>query len=83
MDTLGGKEKVPVPDRADIISWLVNSWESISSESIVKTFASIGYGVQQTDSGLNQDDQQGQSVPGEEGEDEEIDLSDLVLHVRL
>ncbi|KAE9023052.1 hypothetical protein PR001_g11555 [Phytophthora rubi] len=45
MDGLASGEKVPVPEREDIVKWLVNAWKSISQNTIIKTFKSIGYGV--------------------------------------
>lgn len=45
MDGLQGGVREPVPEREDIIRWLVASWDAISSATIAKTFASIGYAV--------------------------------------
>lgn len=88
MDALSGDAKVPAPDRTDIIEWLVTAWSSIPCDSIVRTFASIGYGVKSNNQQADFSPEVApvaQAAPAaqDEDEDHEIDLIDLVLTVRL
>jgi hypothetical protein len=70
---------VPAPAREDIIRWLVSSWENIESATIVKIFASIGYGVPESTASVEQQ----ASAEVSEEPDHDVDLTDLVLHITL
>ncbi|POM58833.1 Pogo transposable element with KRAB domain-like [Phytophthora palmivora] len=39
------KAAVPVPDRDDIVPWMVKAWAQTSESIIRETFHAIGYGV--------------------------------------
>jgi hypothetical protein len=71
MDGLGSGDKIPVPEREDIIEWLVTSWQQVSSESIMKTFASIGYGV-------HPDSQSDEIIDNEPRDGEENNGNDVI-----
>lgn len=58
------KDKFPTPERDDIYEWVVWSFEKVSSKSIRKTYAHIGYIEKDTFSDLDEEE----SEEEEEGE---------------
>ena len=63
---------VPVPDRLNIVAWLVDAWNTVTKDTIQATFRKIGFGM---NSQLNDVENQNNEIEID-GHDDVIDVPD-------